>query len=240
MQPNNQPNLQPNMNPQNAQQGMGMNSLPKKSHTAAILAVLFGFLFLMSSIFAVWAFSSRQDYKNNVDQKISDATVVAVQEAETAKDAEFVELEKLPTKNYKGSATYGSLTFAYPKTWSVYAEEASTGVVLDLFAFPNVVPGVSNDTLYALRVEITSTTYDSELKKYDRDIESGEVRSSAYRPELVPEVLGVRLDGAIEREVEGSMVMLPLRDRTIKIYTQIPEFTNDFNNIVLPSIDFIP
>lgn len=212
----------------------------KPSHLGAILAVVFGLLFLGALIFGAWAFSGRQDYKNNVDAKIADASAVAVMEAETAKDAEFVELEKLPTRTYKGSTTYGSLSFQYPKTWSVYAEEATSGVVLDLFAFPGVVPGVTNSTLYALRVEITSTTYDTELKRFERDITSGALRSSAYRPEKVPDVLGVKLDGQIDREVQGSMVMFPLRDRTIKIYTEIPEFLGDFNSIILPSITFSP
>lgn len=212
----------------------------KPSHVGAILAVIFGLLFLVAIVFGVWAFSSRQDYKDNVDKKIADASAVAVIEAETAKDAEFVELEKLPTRAYKGSATYGALSFNYPKTWSLYAEESTSGVVLDLFAFPGVVPGVTNSTLYALRVEITSTTYDSELKKFERDIESGEVRSTPYRPQQVSEVLGVKLDGQIDREVQGSMVMFPLRDRTIKIYTEIPEFIGDFNSIILPSVTFSP
>jgi hypothetical protein len=207
---------------------------------SVVLAAVFGVLLLFSLIFAGWAFAGRQDYKNNVDSKINDAVVVAVQEAETAKDAEFIEKEKLPTRTYKGSATYGSLTFDYPKTWSVYAEEATSGVVLDLFAFPLVVPGVTPTTSYALRVEITSTTYDTELKRYERDIQTGAVTSTAYRAEKVPGVLGVRLDGAIEREVQGSMVMFPLRDRTIKIYTEIPEFANDFNSIILPSVNFVP
>jgi hypothetical protein len=207
---------------------------------SVILAVIFGLLFVATLIFGGWAFTSRADYKNNVDSKVADATAVAVLEAETAKDTEFIEKEKLPTRAFKGSATYGSLTFNYPKTWSIYTEEATSGVVLDLFAFPGVVPGVTNTTLYALRVEITSTTYDSELKKFERNITSGEVKSTAYRPELVTEVLGVKLDGAIDRDVQGSMVMFPLRDRTIKIYTEIPEFFNDFNSIILPSISFVP
>ena len=60
---------------------------------SVILAVLFGLLFVSASIFGVWAFSSRQDYKDNVDAKIDDAVVIAVQQTETAKDVEFVEKE---------------------------------------------------------------------------------------------------------------------------------------------------
>jgi hypothetical protein len=207
---------------------------------SVILAVVFGLFFVFALIFGGWAFASRQDYKNNVDQKITDANAVAVQEAETAKDAEFVEKEKSPVRTYTGPVTYGAVSFEYPKTWSLYEVKATSGTVLDLFAFPLVVPGVSNDQTYALRTEIVSQTYDTVVKQYDKDVKSGAVTSTAYRPAKVPDVLGVRIDGTIEREVQGAMVILPLRDRTIKIYTEIPQFVGDFNNIVLPSLSFVP
>lgn len=207
---------------------------------SVILAVVFGLFFVFALIFGGWAFSSRQDYKSNVDKKISDANVVAVQEAETAKDAEFLEKEKSPVRIYTGPVTYGAVSFEYPKTWSLYEVKAASGTVLDLFAFPLVVPGVTNDQTYALRTEIVSQTYNTVVKQYDKDVKSGAVTSTAYRPAKVPGVLGVRIDGTIDRDVQGSMVILPLRDRTIKIYTEIPQFVGDFNNIVLPSLTFVP
>ncbi len=207
---------------------------------SVILAGVFGFLFVMTLVFGFWAFTERQDYKTNVDAKIEEANILAVQEAETAKDAEFVEKEKLPTRTYTGPETYGSVSFDYPKTWSIYAEEAASGTVLDLYAFPGVVPGVDNKQSYALRVEITSNSYDSEIKRVQSAVEQGDATSVAFRPEKVPSVLGIRVDGKIANEKTGSMVILPLRDRTIKIYTELPQFTSDFNTIILPSLNFVP
>ena len=207
---------------------------------SVVLAGLFGLLFVASSIFAFWAFAGKQDYKNNVDEKISDATVLAIQEAETAKDSEFTEKEKSPVRSYTGPSTYGSLGFEYPKTWSVYAQEAASGQVLDLYAFPSVVPGLSGNKAYALRVEINSQSYDSEVKKFDQLSKTGKVKATAYRPEKVSSVLGVRIDGELKTGVSGSMILLPIRDKTIIIYTQIPEFVGDFDKIILPSINFIP
>lgn len=207
---------------------------------SVVLAAVFGLLFVASSIFAFWAFAGRQDYKNNVDKKIADASAVAVQKAETAKDAEFVEKEKSPYRTYKGPSTYGSVTFDYPKTWSVYAEETTSGTVLDLYAFPGVIPGISGEQTFALRIEITSQSYEGEVKTYDGELKKGALVASAFRPEKLQEVLGLRLDGEIEREVQGAMILLPLRDRTIKVYSQIPEFVSDLDNIILPSLSFIP
>ena len=207
---------------------------------SVILAVIFGLFFIFALIFGGWAYTGRQDYKNNVDKKISDASAVAILKAETTKETEFIEREKVPTRTYVGPITYGAVTFDYPKTWSLYVDQAGSGTVLDLFGFPGVVPGVTNDQTYAIRTEIVSQTYDMVVKQFDKDIKSGAVTSNAYRPAKVPEVLGVRLDGAIEKEVQGAMVILPLRDRTIKVYTEIPQFVGDFNNIILPSLIFVP
>ncbi len=38
----------------------------------------------------------------------------------------------------------------------------------------------------------------------------------------------------------GAAVYLPLRDRTIRIYSESPEFLKDFNDIIVPSITFVP
>jgi hypothetical protein len=222
--------MQENLNRVNRQSGS----------VSVVFAAVFSVLFLLAMVFGAWAFMSRQDYKDNVDKKIADASAVAVQQAESAKDAEFIELEKIPVRNYTGPGTYGSVSFDYPKTWSVYAEEGTSGTVLDLFAFPAVVPGVKQDQTYALRLEIISQNYDTEVKKFDSALKKGEVKATAFRAEKVPGTLGIRVDGAIERNVQGSMVLLPLRDRTIKIYSEIPQFIGDFDTIILPSLTFIP
>jgi len=205
-----------------------------------ILAIVFGLFFLGASGFGLWAFSERQDFKNNVDQKVETAVTVAVQNAETAKDAEFVELEKLPTRVFTGSPTYGSLSFEYPKTWSVYAQEGTSGTVLDVYIHPGVIPGLQSKQPYALRAEILSTQYDTEVSKLLRFIEQGNITSEAFRPAALQNVLGLRVDGALDQDTTGSAVYLPLRDRTIRIYTESTEFLKDFNEIIIPSITFVP
>lgn len=207
---------------------------------SVILAVLFGLFFVAASGFGLWAFSERQDFKNNVDQKVDTAVGVAVQNAETAKDAEFVELEKLPNRVFTGSATYGSLSFEYPKTWSVYAQESGSSIVLDVYAHPGVVPGLQSKQPYALRAEILSTRYDTETEKLLRLVERGELTAQAFRPAKLQNVLGLRVDGALDQDTTGAAVYLPLRDRTIRISTESTEFLKDFNDIIIPSITFVP
>ncbi len=212
----------------------------QRGSISVILAGLFAVFFIISTIFGVWAFSGMQNYKNNTDLKVKDAVVLAVQKAVTAKDVEFASKEKLPTRIYRGASTYGSLTFSYPKTWSVYSVKPSNGMPLDLYFSPLVVPDISSGQSYALRVQITSTFYSKEAASIADLVTKGTMKAQAFRPKNVKNVLGLKAEGTIKKGKQGGLVLLPLRDRSIKLFTESQEFVNDFNNIVVPSITFAP
>ena len=38
----------------------------------------------------------------------------------------------------------------------------------------------------------------------------------------------------------GAMLIIPVRDKTLQIYTESSDYLSDFNNIVLPSLTFVP
>lgn len=199
-------------------------------------------LFFGAAGFGYWAYGQMQDYKNNSDQKAAAAADAARKETEEAKEKEFAEREKSPYKQYKGPSTYGSLDIMYPRTWSAFVKEAtkSSNVGVDGFFHPNFVPSEESGTAFALRVEVLEQPYDQILKRFEADVKRGAVRVSPYTAPKVPGVLGSRVDGEIDRGLNGSMVVFPLRDKTIRISTQSPSFINDFNNIILPNLVFVP
>ena len=204
------------------------------------IAGIMGVLFIGAAVFALTSYTENQDLKNNLNIKVAEAVEIAVQKAESTKDTEFVEKEKEPLRTYNGSVTYGSLSFQYPKTWSVYEVESTSGNVIDIYANPGTVPGLTSKKPYALRVQITSTTYEKELNQIDNLMKNGSLKSVTFRPAKVDSVLGIKASGQITTTLQGSIVLLPLRDRTIKIFTESQEFTNDFENLILPSIKFTP
>jgi hypothetical protein len=198
-------------------------------------------LFIAAAAFGLWAFASRQDYKDNADKKIGAAVEVAKQQTATAKDKEFVEKEKSPVKGYTAPETFGKLNFQYPKNWSAYVDEkGSSGQGLDGYFHPNFVPGLQSGTNFALRVQVVSAAYDQVLRQFDSGVKSGAVRVSPYQPSKVANVVGARVDGQIDPKKQGSLVILPLRDKTIKIWTESDQFQGDFNNTVLANLTFVP
>ena len=209
--------------------------------SAALIAVVMTVLFVSALVFGFWAFAGQQDYKNNAQKKI-DAAVEAVQKENKEKLASDVaEALKSPTKTYTGSATFGAVTFNYPSTYSAYVNESKDATPpLSGYFHQGVIPAVDGSQPLALRVQIINNSYANELSSYSTPAKSGKVTISAFRAAKVSSVLGSRIDGAITTQFTGSLIMLPLRDKTLKIWTESNSFLADFNTYVVPSISFTP
>ena len=206
-------------------------------------AILVGLvvLFLASSAFGVWAFMGRADYKNNSDRKSAAAVAAAKEEQKATDEAEFLEKEKQPYETFSGPSEFGSIKIVYPKTWELYVDvkTAGSGTSVDGYAHPGYVPGVQSDTAFALRFQVIGADYASLLKQYESSTKNGTVTVAPFRAVLVDSVLGARIDGQITTKRTGSVVLLPLRDKTLKIWTESNTYTADFNT-VLENLSFSP
>lgn len=198
-------------------------------------------LLLGAGGFAAWAYTSRQDYKQNTDKKINAAVEIAKQQEASEKEKEFLEREKQPLKEYKGPATFGSITIMYPKTWSAFVTENDRGTTpIDGYFHPSFVPGVESGTAFALRLEVVNQTYDKEMKQFEAKTKTGKVTVAPYKLDKVPSVLGARVDGEINTGQKDTMVLFPLRNQTIKISTESDQFLKDFTDIILANLVFTP
>ncbi len=181
-------------------------------------------------VFSVWAYSSYNDQKSNVDAIVATEVVAAKKDQEEALRAEFAEEQKSPYKTYVSPSTLGSVKIVYPKSWSAYVQAKETGAVkLEGYFHPDFVPSTDSDILYATRVSLSSSDYTKELASYQKKVEKGELRAKSI---TISGTKGTRLDGLIEREVNGAIVLLPLRDKTLMISTESTDYMADFNKII--------
>lgn len=216
---------------------------PKKHHAWGLIIslIIFIMLFIIATTFAVWTYVTMLDYKNNSDQKLETAVAIAVKEESSRKDTEFIEKEKFPLAQYLGPNTFGSLDISYPKTWSAFVTESDkANVPVDAYFHPGFVPGIQSGTSFALRVQVTNQSYDQVLKAFEPKVKTNKVRVSAYVPKNVAGITGSRLEGEIETGQQAVMVLIPLRDKTIKLSTEAQQFVGDFNSIVLEHLKFVP
>jgi hypothetical protein len=223
---------------------MGKSASQQKHKSPKLLIaslIVFVLLFLGTAGFAGVTYSQKEDYKNNVDQKIAVAVEEAEQRVADQKEKDFLEREKNPYREYKGPSAFGSVDILYPKTWSAAVTESNNGAVpVNGYLHPDFVPSTASKTAFALHVEVVEQPYDKVLSSFESKTKQGKVRVSPFAAAKVPGVLGARVDGEIETGLDGSLVVLPLRDKTIKIATESQQFIGDFDDIILPNLVFVP
>ncbi len=206
--------------------------------------VLAAVLLVGAIVFGAWSFNSREDYRLNVEKKIGAAVKVAKQEESIAKDKEHAEADKSPLKSYEGPEAYGSVRVMYPKTWSGYVVDGSTSnKALEGYFHPNIVPGVDDkNAAYALRVEVADQTYSKVVSGMNSLITAKKATAAVFSFSKVPDVVGTRFDGSIisGKPISGAMIVIPLRDKTLKIWTESPQYLADFNTYILPNVTFSP
>jgi hypothetical protein len=206
--------------------------------------ILLALFFVGAASFAIWAFGSRQDYKNNSDAK-STAAVEANKKVVQAQDAkEFAEAAKKPLKPYIGPEAYGSLRVMYPKTWSAYVDVSDgSAQPLDAYFHADYVPATDMKQTYNLRVRVDAQSYTQLVQQYNGLVKSGKVTAVPYSLPSVKNVAGLRFDGQVvlsDSKSSGTMVILPMRDKTLEIWTESPSYLPDFMNNILPNLTFSP
>lgn len=213
------------------------NSQSGSLNVLLVPLILSCLLFVSALGFGAWAYMEMQDYKLHTDQKVFQAVEVAKKETESQKDNEFIEKEKEPLIQYKGTADLGGIDFLYPKTWSGYvkSEEGESEYIFH----PNVVVGSENG-VYALRVTVQSQPYREAVQEFDSAIQEGKAKAVVYKLPKMKDVTGIRINGEIEEGKQGSVIIMPLRDKSIKISTESKDFVGDFDKIILKNFSYNP
>lgn len=218
-----------------------MKKLNQHGSVVTVIAiVVLSFLLVGSLVFGLMMFSSQQKYKNNTDQIVAQQVKIAVDNNSTAKDNEFAELNKSPVKTYSGSSDYGSIVLKYPKTYSAYVDtQTQSNIPINGYFHPNFVPGVQSGSTYALRLQVGGS-YNEELQKFDSLAQDRKVSVKPYRFPNIKSVTGVKVTGQLTQTVNGTMILVPLRDKSIKLWTETDQFEKDFNKYVLANFKFSP
>ncbi len=199
--------------------------------TTAVLAVLV----IGLGGFSVWSFVNYMDQKDNVDVKIAAEVATAKKQQQDDDAKAFAEQEKQPTRQFAGPADLGSVTLAFPKTWSLLIESDGTnGSNYEALFQPDAVinPNIRR-IAYALRVSVLEDKYEDVLRAYQERIDKLTATSITLNGQA-----GVRLDGMLNETIRGSIVIFKVRDKTLKLTTESPTFVSDFNDIILPSLKF--
>lgn len=208
-----------------------------------LIGLIFSIVLLLGTLgFGFWAYTERQDYKDHSDAKVAAAVEVATQQESVRKDKEFAEAAKKPLKTYNGPEASGSIQVSYPKTWSAYIDTtASSSTPVNAYFAPDIVPSINDEkSPFALRIQVTNTSYSSEVRQLSGSAQQTGAVVSAYALPRLPKVVGVKAVGKIQGGKNTTLIVLPLRAQTIKIWTEGDQYLNDFNTNILPNFSFSP
>lgn len=209
-----------------------------------IPVIILALLFVGVGSFAYWAYTGRQDYKNNVDAKISSAVADNTQTVQTTDAKQYAEAAKNPLVTYVGPDAYGSVKVSYPRTWSAYIDTTDASKPLDAYFHAGYVPSTDSRQTYNLRVQVNTQSYSSIMSSYSGRVTNGQITAKPYALPKVPGVVGTMLTGAVVTGQPsggaGTLVLIPLRSTTLEIWTESNDYAADFNTYILPNLTFSP
>jgi len=217
------------MDTQNSYERGGLNPL-------ILIVVVLSIVVVGLAGFGIWAYINYGDAKTNLDDKINAAVADAKRAQSATDEAQFAEREKQPTKQFVGPDDLGRVSFLFPKTWSGYVDKLGTSSSnYEAYFQPGTVPPLDSGTPYALRITILNKSYEDTLAGFQEKVKKGDVHTTTA---TIDGQTGSRLDGKIETNIDGVMVLLKLRDKTLEVYTESRTFQPDFDNTILSSLKF--
>jgi hypothetical protein len=210
-----------------------MNSQRGAINTWTIVSIFLIVAVLATSIATVWAYVNYFKEKNTVDTQVDSAVATAKKTQADTDAANYEQQAKLPNRTFVGPDDYGSLSFNYPKTWSVYVDKDETisgNTTYAAYLNPVSVPPVSLQTQqFATRVLIEQKDYTTAINSYSQLVKTGKLKSS---PVKVNGEDGTRLDGNFTNDIRGSAVIFKIRDKTVTIRTDADTFDPDYNALI--------
>lgn len=224
----------PQMNP-TAAPNAATAAAGKKDTTMieTIILVIVCLIAAAAIVFAVIFFMKYNELNTDFESQKSIAEANARVEQEEADIAKFEEEKKLPFQKFTGPSDYGSISFEYPKTWSIYVESDGTdnSDYVAYFRPGQVDPVGKEDSRYALRFKIMNQQITSVQEEYEGLLEDGSVTSSVFNADN-NKVTGTMYTGKIAENMNGIVVLIKVNDKTAIFQTDAMIYKNDFQTLI--------
>lgn len=206
----------------------------QKSSLSILTIVIIVIISLVATTFIglfVWMYFQWDAAKTDVDGQIQKASAIAVKANADKLESDFIEREKYPYNKFSSPEEFGSLSFEYPKTWSVYVANDKTGDKYEAFLHPGVVNAINRKDIYALRISIINQRLEKALEKYNRAVEDGKMSLT------IREVGGENANlfvGTLpdNKDLQGNVLIIKIRDKVAIIQSDAMAFNDDYHKIL--------
>ena len=236
VQPSMQPGMQQNMQTgslmQRAEASLNAQAKKQNDFIKTIAIVMLALVALTFIGLFIWVLIQYNDVRDDTNEKLQLAVAEARDEQRDEDEIECGEQMKRPYLDFVGPVDYGSLSFEYPRTWSLYIEaDASNGGDYKAYFNPVQVNPVSKNTVNALRLTIRDKSFESVTAEYQKAIDRGSDLS--VETIEVGGVVATKYAGNIPNtELNGYVVVFKIRDKTAILQMDAMEFEGDFDRIL--------
>lgn len=224
------------MVPQNLPGQQTAVAFPEKKNSTLIETIILVVVCIIAAVaivFAVINFMQYNELKNNADSEKEIAVAEAKKDQQEIDNLKFEDQLKLPNNPFTGPSDYGSLSFEYPKTWSVYVESdgLNNSDFVSYFAPSQINPVGSEDSRYALRFYILNRQFNDVVKDYERLASDNGLSQSTFNGDN-NRISGIRYEGSISDEIDGVVIVTKVNDKTAIFQTDAKVYMDDFNKLI--------
>ena len=213
----------------------GVNAAGKKDTTLieTIILIVVCVIAAIAIVFAVIFFMQYNELNTNAESAKNVAVADAIEKTKEEDNAKFIEERKLPYKKFTGPSDYGSISFEYPNTWSVYIANDGTNNsdFVSYFRPSQVDPIEKEESRFALRFKILNQQITSVQSEYDSKLEEGEVTASAFNADN-NKLTGTKYVGKISEKIDGIVVLIKVNDKTVVLQTDAQVYAQDFETLL--------
>jgi hypothetical protein len=184
-------------------------------------------------VVAVMFYMQLNELQTDFDIKVNDATSAAKKEQSDLDEKKFTEREKTPTKQFTGPSDYGSISFYYPKTWSVYVQsDGHNNSNFEAFFAPEQVNSTKDSaSRYALRFSILNKQSQDVMKSYETKVKKGELKASVFNADE-SRITGTLYEGTITKDMRGIVLVIKVNNMTAVLQTDAEVFRQDFEALI--------
>ena len=195
-----------------------MPAAPKSGKNTLIETIILVIVCLIAAgaiVVAVIFFMRYNELNETTEAQINAKVAQEVAKEQENSTKKIEEERKEPRQEFRGPSDYGSISFKYPKNWSVYInKDGSNNSDFEAYFQPNKVPPLSDqNSRYALRFIIKNRQFDDEAKTYIARVKSGKLKSQNFTADS-DAISGTRYEGEIDNKINGVFVMFKVNDKT--------------------------
>jgi len=168
--------------------------------------------------------------QKTLTQQKAVAAAAARDDQKKIDDINYTKVNESPFRAYTAPEEFGSFIVNFPKNWSSYAKEQSSGTQVSLALNPDFVRNTNGqDNTTAVRVMLITSTQEQYLNQYTATIKSGATKKTSITVSGQP---AYDITGKFNGRKTIREVVVPIRDKVLVFSNESPQYASEFNSVL--------